>query len=157
MKSFFAFILTLTFSLHASATLITVNSTEYNVEWTIGTFNDVNTTYDLINQVWWSDSNLAFDFASALGFVSDGDINANIGPSFAYDLINDAVYIAAAQDSVQAPLASLLLNISQNPDYEIAWAYVVNEDRESIPEPTSLLLLLIGACGLLLSRNKSHT
>ncbi|NHO67177.1 PEP-CTERM sorting domain-containing protein [Aestuariicella hydrocarbonica] len=154
MKPLFALLMILSFTAPVSATLITVNSTDYNVEWAIGNFDDINSAYDLMSQIWWGNESLALEFAGALGFVEDMDVQASIGPSFAYDLQGSVSYLVAAQNSAQFPLATFSLDGASFPDYEIAWAYVVEEDKQTVPEPSSLMLLLLGMTGLLLNRKR---
>ncbi|WP_448212140.1 hypothetical protein [Colwellia sp. MEBiC06753] len=136
-------------SLKASAVLITVDDVDYNVDWKVGFFVDIDAEVGLQNQLWWGNASLAEEFAVALGFVDDGDFLAQFGPMFAYDLYNDNGGSYTVEIQYTSPYYAL-----RQEEYQFAFAFI-QENVPSVPAPAPAILILLGLATLIVSRIKS--
>lgn len=148
MNKLLTLIALILFSFTSKATIITVDDENWDVTYTLSTFNNLNMNDYLVSQAWWGSSSKASQFALALGFINDGDPIAFTGPLFAYEFgdlgSDDLLSISSDSNLVLYTINSTM----SAAEFSFAHAIRVN----SVPEPASLGLLLLGFFGILASR-----
>lgn len=138
------------FSFTSKATIITVDNEDWDVTYTLATFNDLNSNDFLVSQAWWGSREKASQFALALGYIDDGDPISFLGPLFAYeiwdggtdDLFSEHVDVDLRVWSTSTTMTSV----------EFSFAHAVRVNR--VPEPKGMLLCLLGLIGIYITRIK---
>jgi hypothetical protein len=164
MKIIIAIVLALSISTGSWATLITVDSVEYNIEWEIGTFGDVNAAHDLVGQEWWGSETTAGVFATAIGIQSGlGSWYAENGPMFAYapdapPWLAPGEYFTFTSRYTDDLYGSGTAGVESPPSVyytsSVAWAYA--SPAVPAPAPATLALLALGMIGVASRRFKKQ-
>jgi hypothetical protein len=136
------------FSAMASATIITVDGTDYDVSWTIGTFEDINNTYGLVDEAWWGDEALATALATTLGFIDDGDAFPDLGVIFAHTMAGDSTLTSTFSNPTGTFGVFSSIPALNSKQWAFAHSSSASPEPEPVPEPASLALWALGIVGL---------
>lgn len=137
----------------ASAVIINVSGSDYNIAWSIGTYAEVEASGVLTSQPWWGDASLTRDFTRALGYVDDGDAFDSFGPLFAFGFNFRNELTGYWTNSLGTNSYS-----ARDPDTVRAYAYTARigsppeDDSSQVSESGSFVLFALGLVGLGISR-----
>jgi hypothetical protein len=133
----------------AHATIISTSVGDYNIETILCTFNDTVCQEILDDQVWWGNSTLAEEFSDEVGSFF-GSINPFPSTLF-------TVYFAFGASSTSSGLASgceLALGCHDNLTSAVNDRYWATATQVSVPEPSTVSLILVILSGLIFVRRK---
>ena len=139
----------------ANAATFTVNGQDFDITTVTGTFDSLNSTGLLSNQIWFGDQLLAIDFATAVGFsLGTPNFGGDDGPLFAYG--------TDGTDSFLGVTFGILFSGPPQPIGNIVsvgstLTFAVATPLSAVPLPAGGMLMLSGLAGIAaFKRRKKH-